>query len=168
MVLTYLYVCPIHISMSVSLSKLDEAITSFRVATQRPAYARRILDGLGFVGGVASLRVMRVVQRLTDDQGGPSIRRVADELGVEHSTASRSVDALVKSHMLVKNACINDLRSSRLALTPEGQKTLDAATARRQAVLKAATTGWAAADVKVLSGLLARLTDGLDGEVEGR
>lgn len=154
--------------MAEALSKLDEAITSFRVATQRPAYARRILDGLGSVGGVASLRVLRVVQRLTDDEGAPSIRRVADELGVEHSTASRSVDAMVKSQMLTKKSCTDDLRSSRLALSAGGHTTLKAATARRREMLDSATDGWSAADVDALTRLLGRLTEGLNGEVDQR
>lgn len=139
------------------LHALDEAILRFRVATQRPAYARAILDGLGFDGGVASLRVLRAVARLTAAEGGPSIRRVASELGVEHSTASRLVDGLDRAGLLEKRGCGEDRRQTRLRLTARGRSVLDRATARRRELVAELTASWSAEDRDTLTRLLERL-----------
>ena len=145
-----------------ALLDLDDAIHGFRVATQRPAYARSILDGLGFDGGVASLRVLRAVQRLTVAELGPSSRLVATELGVEHSTASRLVDGLVKGALLAKGPCGEDKRQARLTLTERGRLVLDEASARRREIISDVTGDWPAQDVRTLARLLDRLRSGLD------
>lgn len=141
---------------------LDEAIHGFRVATQRPAYARAILDGLGFAGGVASLRVLRAAERLTSENRGPSIRLVATELGVEHSTASRLVDGLVKGGLLVKEVCGEDKRQARLTLTERGRSILEEATSRRRRIVAEITASWPPQDVATLAELLERLGSEID------
>jgi len=144
------------------LSALDEAIIGFRSATQRSAYARWILNGLGFDGGVASLRALRVVERLSTDEGTPSIRSIATELGVEHSTASRLVDGLVKGGLLQKKACGEDKRQARLSLTEQGRSVLDEATARRRQIVREATEGWSEQDMDTFTTLLVRFNAGFN------
>lgn len=150
--------------MPSTIPDLDEAIFAFRAATQRPAYRARILEGVDFEGGIASLRVLRSVERLTIEGGSPSIRQVAAELGVEHSTASRSVDGLVRQGLLARTRCADDQRQARLSLTEQGVTTLGAATARRQDVLAALVTDWSREDLAILTGLLERLRERFDGE----
>lgn len=144
------------------LNALDDAIHSFRVATQRPAYQRWILDGLGFDGGVASLRVLRAVARLTTDDRGPSIGHAARELGVKHSTASRLVDSMVKGSLLVKTVCGDDKRQARLSLSAQGDAVLEQATVRRRQVIVEATADWADQDATKLAELLHRLSASID------
>lgn len=144
------------------LHALDDAIHSFRIATQRPSYHRWILDGLGFDGGIASVRVLRAVARLTTDDGGPSIGRVAAELGVKHSTASRLIDNTVKGSLLVKSACGDDKRHTRLSLSAHGDAVLEQATARRRQVIAEATVDWDDHDVTKLAELLHRLSFSID------
>src|SRR5690606_41886614 len=125
---------------------LVEAVPRIRLATQRPADARAILDGVGFDGGVAALRVLRAVERLAAAEGGPSIRRVASELGVEHSTASRLVDGLDRAGLLEKRGCGEDRRQTRLRLTARGRAVLDRATGRQREMGAELTAGRSAED----------------------
>lgn len=150
--------------MTSPIADLDEAIFRFRAATQRPAYRARILDGVDFAGGIAALRVLRSVERLTAEDASPSIGQVAAELGVEHSTASRSVDGLVRQGLLVRARCTDDQRQARLSLTARGVTTLEAATTRRQEELAALVDDWPAEDVTTLTDLLDRLRGRFDGE----
>lgn len=146
------------------LSRLDEAISGFRVATQRPAYRDRLLAGIQFDGGIASLRLLRSVERLTEDGVGPSIRQVATSLGVEHSTASRTTDAMVRAGLVSRDRCSDDQRQIRLELTRQGRTTLAAATARRQEVLASLVEDWDEEDLHTLAVLLDRLRDTFDEE----
>jgi DNA-binding MarR family transcriptional regulator len=144
------------------LHALDDAIHGFRIATQRPSYRRFILDGLGFDGGVASVRVLRAVALLTTGDRGPSIGQVATELGVKHSTASRLIDGLVKDSLLAKVACGDDRRHARLSLTEQGDAILTQATARRRHIIQEATAEWDDQDVTRLAELLHRLSTNID------
>ncbi len=150
--------------MDATIEDLDEAIFGFRAATQRPAYRQRVLEGVDFEGGIAALRLLRSVERLTLAGTGPSIRQVATELGVEHSTASRSVDALVRTGLLTRARCTDDQRQARLLLTDRGTESLAAATARRQEVLAAVVQGWDPADLHTLTRLLDQLRGDFDAE----
>lgn len=158
------YVCAIHISVNDVISNLDEAIVGFRAATQRPAYRQRLLKDIDFEGGIASLRLLRSVERQSVDGTGPSIRQVATDLGVEHSTASRSVDALVRADLLSRARCSDDQRQARLHLTDRGRASLSAATGRRQEVLASLVEDWEATDLRTLTRLLDRLRHGFDDE----
>lgn len=146
------------------LASLDETIVGFRVATQRPAYRQRLLEGLDFDGGIASLRLLRSVERLTHGTAGPSIRRVAVDLGVEHSTASRSADTLVRSGLLSRQRCSSDQRQARLGLTKRGRAILGQTTARRQKMLASLVQDWSDDDLRLLTDLLAHLRDAFDEE----
>lgn len=150
--------------MDENLQALDEAIVAFRVATQRPAYHQRILAGRRFDGGVASLRVLRSVERQFIEGAGPSIRQVATDLGLEHSTASRSVDVLVRGGLLEKSLCEKDQRQVRLQLTKEGAEILAEATARRQEAVASVIRDWSESDLATVTRLLGHLTRGFDAE----
>lgn len=158
-----MYVLYIYL-MASSLSSLDDAVVGLRVATQRPTYRQRLLAGIDFDGGVASLRLLRSVERLTDRERGPSIRQVATDLGVEHSTASRSVDSLVRADLVGRRRCADDQRQARLALTEQGRAVLAEATARRQEILASLVEDWTEADIETLAQLLDRLRAAFDEE----
>ncbi|WP_162802211.1 MarR family winged helix-turn-helix transcriptional regulator [Ornithinimicrobium murale] len=150
--------------MGSPIEELDETIVGFRAATQRPAYRQRLLQDLDYAGGISSLRLMRTVERLSGDGPGPSIRQVATELGVEHSTASRSVDTLVRAYLLSRSRCADDQRQVRLQLTEQGRSSLRATTRRRQEVLAALVEAWDPDDVHTLTRLLDRLRGEFDAE----
>lgn len=154
--------------MSSTIQSLDEAVVGFRVASQRPAYRARLLEGIGFEGGIASLRMLRSVERLSAGGTHPSIRQVATDLGVEHSTASRSVDALVRQELLTRTRCADDQRQARLSLTDRGLAALSTATAHRQDILSGLVAEWDAEDLLALTRLLDRLRQAFDDEFSRR
>ena len=136
---------------------LDELLTRIHVARQRPGWRRRLLDDSGPVANVSTLRVLRAVEQAPDSTAGVSVRDVAEYLGVEHSTASRSVAGVVASGLLAKTSASHDQRRCALALTDLGRKALDTVTERRRDVIAEAITDWPEDDVDTLVGLLDRL-----------
>ena len=143
------------------LHDLDDFLTRIRVAIQRPEYRRRLLSGLDVPGGITMLRLLRAVELLSAGNG-PSIKDVATRLAVEHSTASRSVDAAVQAGLLSKDSCQDDLRRARLELTSDGRALLSETSRRRRELLDEVTGGWPPEDVDRLVQLLDALCEGFD------
>src|SRR5688500_8880021 len=111
---------------------LDELLTRIHVARQRPAWRRRLLEGAGPVTNVSTLRVLRAVEHCERRGDGASIRDVANYMAVEHSTASRTVAAVVAAGLLTKTSAASDQRRSVLVLTDLGVKALATVTGRRR------------------------------------
>lgn len=147
------------------LHALDEALARVRTAQQRPGYRRRLTEGTGIPGGIAGLRVLRAIERLSADSA-PSISDVAARLVVEHSTASRAVDVVVREDLVRRAACEQDQRRARLTLTEHGRAVLRDSTARRVRLLEEVTEGWDDDEIRRLGGMLERLLSGLE-RVEG-
>ncbi|MGU3501653.1 MarR family winged helix-turn-helix transcriptional regulator [Mycobacterium sp. C31M] len=139
--------------------QLDELLTRIHVARQRPNWRRRLLDGAGPVTSVSTLRVLRAVERHQLQGSGASIGDVAEHLSVEHSTASRTVSAVVAAGLIAKSAAPEDQRRSVLVLTDTGQKALTAVTERRRDLVADAVADWPGADVDTLVTLLEKLTE---------
>jgi DNA-binding MarR family transcriptional regulator len=146
---------------STRLSELDALLTRVRAAIQRPGYRRRILSGLDVPGGISTLRSLRAVEVLSRSRD-PSIGDVATRMAVEHSTASRNVDAAAKAGLLSRRPCKEDLRRTLLELTPKGKALLKDTSSRRRALIGEVTEGWTAADIERLVELLDALCRGLD------
>lgn len=142
-----------------TLDALDEALVAIRQAQQRPGYRRRLLDGLSRDVDLATLRLLRVVQRA---DAPPTIGTVADTLAIDPSTASRVVDRAVATGDLERRACTTDRRKARLRLTDAGQAVLDEATAHRRALLAEVTDTWDAGDLDRLVDLLHALSSGFE------
>ncbi|CAN5158712.1 MarR family winged helix-turn-helix transcriptional regulator [soil metagenome] len=148
--------------MTRMLRELDERIIALRVYLHGPQYRRLLLTDLDIEGGVGSLRILRAVERRTTTTYVPSIGDIALELGVEHSTASRAVDAAAKSGLLRKAPAAEDLRRSQLEISSGGLAILSAADERRLAMLAEVTSGWEQSDIDQLAHLLERLQTGFD------
>ena len=138
--------------------QLDELLTRIHVARQRPSWRRRLLDGAGPVASVSPLRVLRAVESRQHLGGGASIGDVAEHLAVEHSTASRTVSAVVAAGLLTKSCAPEDQRRSVLLLTDAGQKALTTVTERRRDLVAEAVADWPGTDVDMLVTLLEKLT----------
>lgn len=139
--------------------QLDELLTRIHVARQRPNWRRRLLDGAGPVTSVSTLRVLRAVERHQLLGSGASVGDVAEHLAVEHSTASRTVSAVVTAGLIAKSAAPEDQRRSVLVLTDAGQKALTTVTERRRDLVAEAVADWPGADVDTLVTLLQKLTE---------
>jgi len=136
---------------------LDDLLTRIHVARQRPSWRRRLLDGASPVTSVSTLRVLRAVERCQQAGGGASIRDVAELMAVEHSTASRTVAAIVSSGLLTKTSATDDQRRRVLVLTDVGRKALAEVTERRHELVAATIADWPDDDVDTLVALLGRL-----------
>ena len=139
--------------------QLDELLTRLHLARQRPNWRRRLLDGAGPVTNVSTLRVLRAVEECQRSGGGASIGDVAEFMAVEHSTASRTVAAVVAAGLLTKTFAPDDQRRCALVLTDVGRKALDTVTDRRRDLVAEAIADWPDANVDTLLSLLDRLTE---------
>jgi DNA-binding MarR family transcriptional regulator len=142
---------------------LDDALVALRRVQLRPGYRARLLEGLPGRVELATLRLLRTVQR---HDGAPSIGEVAEVLIIDPSTASRVVDRAVGSGLLERRACTDDRRRARLHLTPTGSELLDRATDRRRELLVEVTTDWSEDELDLLVRQLHALIEGFD-QLEG-
>lgn len=142
---------------------LDDALVTIRRVLLRPGYRARLLDGLPGQVELATLRLLRTVQR---HDGAPSIGEVAEVLMIDPSTASRVVDRAVGSELLERRACTDDRRRARLHLTPTGNELLDRATDRRRELLAEVTADWTEEELDLLVRQLTSLVGGFD-QLEG-
>jgi DNA-binding MarR family transcriptional regulator len=143
-----------------ALDELDDALVDVRRVLQRAGYRRRLLAAVGGPVELASLRVLRAVERSAD--AAPSIGDVAEVLVVDPSTASRTVDRCVEAGLLARVPCRQDRRRSRLELTDQGRAVLDRVTEARRTLLAEVTEDWTEEDVDRLSELLSMLLAGFD------
>lgn len=142
-----------------SFDHLDDLLTRIHVARQRPSWRRRLLEGADPVTNVSTLRTLRAVEHHQHKGAGASIGDVADYLAVEHSTASRTVSAVVAAGLLTKSAADDDQRRSVLVLTDTGVKALATVTDRRRDLVAETVADWDSADIDRLVVLLERLTE---------
>lgn len=139
--------------------QLDELLTRIAIARQRPSWRDRLLGGAGPVTSASTLRVLRAVEQCQQLSGGASIREVADFMAVEHSTASRSVAAVVSAGLVTKTSAADDQRRCTLVLTAAGRQTLEIVADRRRELVAEIIADWPEASVDTLVDLLDRLTE---------
>jgi DNA-binding MarR family transcriptional regulator len=125
---------------------------------------RRDLQRRAALGGVAGgLVALAALDRL----GPARVSRVADELQVDLSVASRQVAALHGAGYVKRIPDPQDGRSQKVQLTAAGKRALRKAQERSVAVLDRATRGWTDEEVDSLVSSLRRLrNDYLLGSLE--
>jgi DNA-binding MarR family transcriptional regulator len=141
---------------------LDDLLTRIHVIRQRPEWRRQLLDHIAPVTTVSTLRVLRAVEQCEKSGGGASIGDVAEYMAVEHSTASRTVGAVVAAGLLSKTLAPDDQRRCVLVLTDAGRDALAAVTDRRREIVADVVSDWPDADVDALVALLDRLVADLE------
>lgn len=141
------------------LDRLDEALLRLHRVFQRPGYRKQLLQYLSMDIELATLRLLRAVQRSDDP---PSVGSVAAAITVDPSTASRLVDGAVKAGFVDRRSCINDRRRARLHLTVQGEAILDEVTGRRRELLAQVTAGWDPDKLQEIIALLLTLQAGFD------
>ncbi|BBZ20037.1 hypothetical protein MGAD_43720 [Mycolicibacterium gadium] len=105
---------------------------------------------------MSTLRVLRAVENSGD---GASVSDVAEYMAVEHSTASRTVGAVVAAGLLTKAFATDDQRRCVLVLTELGRNALATVTERRRRLVAETIADWPDADVDTLVVLLEQLTE---------
>jgi DNA-binding MarR family transcriptional regulator len=143
--------------------QLEDLLTRIAVARQRPRWRRQVLDETGAVANASALRVLRAVEQCQQPEDGASIRDVAEFLAVEHSTASRSVAAVVAAGLVTKTFADDDQRRCALVLTAAGREALASVMDRRRDLMADLIADWPEADVDTLVTLLDRLVERFEG-----
>lgn len=93
--------------------------------------------------------------------GARTVRDVARDLGVAHSTASRLVTRAQDAGMVRRAASPDSGREVCVEATPDGVATRERGLSFRAAQLRRATADWDAADVEAFAGLLERFATGI-------
>lgn len=142
--------------MDDTLLSIDDHLLKLRRAPTRPGYRRQLLEGLGDVT-LPSLQAIRAVERAEAAGISASIRAVAADLQIEHSTASRTVAEATRLGLLSRSAAAHDQRQAVLTVTEEGRKVSARAAANRHALVEEALNGWDPDDISILNRLLGDL-----------
>jgi DNA-binding MarR family transcriptional regulator len=142
--------------------RLDELLVRIQRARQRPAWRQRLIGGPGGLTTLSALRVLRAVEECARGGTDASVRDVAEIMGVEHSTASRTVAGVVEAGLLTKSLATDDQRRCVLVLTDDGRKALADVTERRQQMVGETIADWPNDDVDALLALLERLAAGFE------
>ena len=128
---------------------MDQALLRLRRFFDAPA----VLDDRGSRVELSTLLVLEAVARC----GTPaSIRGIADQLNVAHSTASRLVTRAEAAGMVERATSMTDRRETVIQSTPVGHDFRQEATTYRLDRLTALTTGWAHEERATFARLLDR------------
>lgn len=84
-------------------------------------------------------------------------RDLEKEFGINRSSASKSVDALVERGLVIREHIPEDGRLKKLTLTEKGQKIAEQFAARESCADKALTNGLSISDKKLLASLIGRM-----------
>jgi DNA-binding MarR family transcriptional regulator len=100
--------------------------------------------------------LLGTLMRIDSGPPGCHAKELAVGSGLDQSTVSRAVAALVAHGLVERRTDPTDKRASILAVTPAGRAALDAGRAWYEDELRSALAGWREADVEALTALLGR------------
>jgi DNA-binding MarR family transcriptional regulator len=146
--------------------RLDDLLMRIRNARQRPSWRRRLLRGSAYGLRIGDLRTLRSVERLSSRGTSPTVGDIAEDVGVEHSTASRGITQAVRAGLLAKSGADGDRRRIHLALTGAGAQALSETTQRRREMVIEALGDWNAHDLDLVITLLERLAQNFENDVK--
>ena len=113
----------------------------------------RAADQLGGVS-IVQLRALTVLR----DLGTANLGRLAEDMGVALSTASRLVDRLVRAGLIERVECKEDARGFFAAITDEGRRVFDEARGTHlDGVRERFLSHFSAAELRTLGELFARV-----------
>lgn len=102
-----------------------------------------------------------LILTLLDERGSLRIRAVANALGLDISTASRQVSALLEKGLIEGEACVTDGRATELRLSSAGKMLLGQVQDARHVLYRRILKGWNASDLAAFSMLLGKFNDDL-------
>jgi DNA-binding MarR family transcriptional regulator len=100
---------------------------------------------------------------------GESVRvtGLADLLGVDPPTVTRKIQQLERDGLVARHADVEDHRATRIALTPNGRRTLERVSKARRVWFDRLLEGWDDVDLAVFAAMLGRFATSLENDLEG-
>ena len=125
---------------------IERAMVRIRRAINRGVFAERVKQALGssFDAGLAAL--LDAIEQQLEANGSVTVGRIAEQLGVDQSRASRLVAAGVEAGIVQRGASQGDGRRVELGLTPAGERLLADVHRVRRGFAGDLMTGWPAKD----------------------
>lgn len=145
-------------------ARLDLAFGRLRRLWESPILRRRFSELMREQVDPGLVRTLRAVAEQDDDCG---VSEVAAFLGIDASTASRTVESAVSAGHLDRRTSDVDRRRTALRVTPAGADVLERALAIRRTLLAELTADWSDRDINDLTNLLERLAQRV-AELENR
>jgi DNA-binding MarR family transcriptional regulator len=106
--------------------------------------------------------LLGLLTHVGEQSDGCHARELAARAGLDPSTVSRTVAALVAQGLVERRADQRDGRASVLALTPAGEAALDDAHRRYGELLDRALAGWTPDEIAALAAALGRFAHDID------
>lgn len=103
--------------------------------------------------------------RAVNDAGETRASDLASRLFVTKTSISRYVNGMLRRDLLVQRPDPTDGRATLLSVSATGRRALARREARRSAVLHDLCADWPRGDVEMLTLLLQRLNDGIEGRL---
>lgn len=94
-------------------------------------------------------------------RGSADSTTLAEQLGLDRTTVSRQVDALVAAGFVTRSSSMTDRRSTMLTLTVDGRQDAERLHKNISATVASALEDWTASDRAAIARLLPRLVDAL-------
>ena len=101
--------------------------------------------------------VLEAIDAAASAEGPAAIAKVAVQLGLDRSNASRMLADAVAAGLVKKTVSPADARCTELQLTPQGQSVLAAARAWQEEAFAALVADWPRADARRFARYLVRL-----------
>lgn len=150
-----------------ALELVERSMVAIRRSMSRRTLGKRLLEEMGG-DDLAALGVVDVVELGRQGDEEITVGRVATELGLDPSRASRLVSATIDAGYVKREASQQDGRRITLVLTPAGDALLERAHRIRQDVFRTAMKDWTTAERQEFSRLLWRFIGNVGPAAESR
>jgi DNA-binding MarR family transcriptional regulator len=144
------------------LESIEDSLIRLMIVRRQPAYRQLLAAGTGLEGRIATMRTLRAISALSERGSAPSVREVAERLGIEQSNTSRAVDYAVQRGFVVKIQSADDGRRLELTLTDLGASVISDLDTRRNEIHREMLSNWSNEDVRQLATLLEKLLTAYD------
>jgi DNA-binding MarR family transcriptional regulator len=141
------------------VDSLDRTMRRLRRAMMKPPATTVPVPALGKPLDMAKIFACDAIHDLADRKDSVTVKDVAAELELEHSTASRLLGDVEQEGLVTRGTDPDDRRRTTLQLTELGESVVDDATAITRFFTRLLLAEWPRQDVEDLTRLLGRLAD---------
>jgi DNA-binding MarR family transcriptional regulator len=141
------------------IDTLDRSFRRLRRSMIRPPAGLVPVPALGRQLDIAKIFACDAVAELSTTRATVSVKDVAAELDLDHSTVSRLLGEVEEDGLLVRGSDPVDRRRTTVALTDLGRDVVEDATAMTRFFTRILLAEWPREDVEALTSLLGRLAE---------